>query len=87
MKKSKFWFVRKHEKQKKLFNYVRLIGKYAFFNAKFILAILLAMLISRKPVQRRGICEKCGFSAGGSHQRVKKKLPICFKLAFFLTKK
>ena len=31
MKNSKFWFVRMHEKHKKLFNYVRLIGKYAFF--------------------------------------------------------
>ena len=27
------------------------------------LAILLAMLISRKPVPRRGIGEKCGFFA------------------------
>ena len=28
---KKFWFVHMHEKQKKLFNYVRLSGKYAFF--------------------------------------------------------
>ena len=28
MKNSKFWSVRMHEKQK-MFNYVRLIGKYA----------------------------------------------------------
>ena len=27
------------------------------------LAILLAMLLSRKPVQRRGIGEKCGYFA------------------------
>ena len=31
IKNSKFWFVRMHEKQKKLFNYFRLIEKYAFF--------------------------------------------------------
>ena len=36
------------------------------------LAILLAMLIGRKPVQRRGIGEKRGFFAPpGRHQRVK----------------
>ena len=34
-----------------LFNCVRLVGKYAFFLAKLILAIL--MLISRKLVQKR----------------------------------
>ena len=28
---KKFWFVHMHKKQKKLFNYVRLSGKYAFF--------------------------------------------------------
>ena len=33
-------------KQKKLFNYLELVGKYALFVAKFILAIL--MLISPK---------------------------------------
>ena len=30
-KKSKFWLLRMCEKQKKLFNYVRLVGKYVFF--------------------------------------------------------
>ena len=56
---------------KKLFDYIRLVGKYAFFRVKLILAIL--MLISRKLVQRRGIGEKCGFSLlAGRHQRVKK---------------
>ena len=37
--------------------------KNAVFVAKFILTILLAMLIGRKPVQRRGRGEKCGFFA------------------------
>ena len=60
------------EKQKSCFkNYVLLVGKYFIFiylfiflhkhyyiGAKLILAIL--MLISRKPVQRGGIGEKCG---------------------------
>ena len=36
-----------------------LVGKYAFLLQKSFLAIL--MLISRKPVQRKGIGEKCGF--------------------------
>ena len=36
IKKSKFWLVRMREKQKRLFNYVRLVAKYAFFDAKFI---------------------------------------------------
>ena len=34
-----------------------------FLMQNSFLAILLAMLISRKPVQRRGIGEKCGFLA------------------------
>ena len=47
------WLLRMRKKQKKLFNYVRLVGKYAFLA---ILAIL--MLTGQKPVQRRGIGEK-----------------------------
>ena len=35
----------------------------SLFDAKFILAILLSMLISQKPLQRGGIGEKCGFFA------------------------
>ena len=47
------------------------VGNMPLFDEKF-LAILLAMLISRKPVQRRGIGEKCGFFAPPvRHQRVK----------------
>ena len=70
-------------KTKKLFNYAisRKICLCLMKNS--FLAILLAMLISRKPVQRRGIGEKCGFFA----TRRPLKLPLCFKLAFFLIKK
>ena len=39
---------RMREKQKKLFNYVRLVGKYAFFLQNSFLAIL--MLLSRRIV-------------------------------------
>ena len=46
-------------KTKKLFNYVRLVEKHAFFLGNSFLAFL--KLISWKPVQRRGIGEKCGF--------------------------
>ena len=50
----------------------QLVGKYAFFVAKFILAILLHMVISRKAVQRRGLGEKCSFLLlAGRHPRVK----------------
>ena len=49
------------EKQKSCL-IARLVGKCAFFVVKFILAILLAMLISRKPVQRRGLGENTAFS-------------------------
>ena len=35
-KKSKFWLLRMCEKQKKLFNYVRLVGKYVFFLEKLV---------------------------------------------------
>ena len=72
--KNNNWLVHMREKQKSCFkNYVLLVGKYFIFifiylfflhkhfyiGAKLILAIL--MLISRKPVQRGGIGEKCGF--------------------------
>ena len=43
---------------KKLFNYVRLVGKYAFFLILQNSSLAILMLISRKPVQRRGIGEK-----------------------------
>ena len=59
-----------------------------FLMQKSFLAILLAMLISRKPVQTRGICEKCGFFATRRPSpKGERKLPICFELAFFLIKK
>ena len=39
-KRSKFWLLHMREKQKKLFNYVRLVEKHAFFLARlfFILS-------------------------------------------------
>ena len=46
-------------KTKKLFNYIRLVGKMPFFLRNSFLTIL--MLISRKLVQRRGTGEKCVF--------------------------
>ena len=59
------------EKQKRLFNFVRLGGKYVFFFLQnSFLAII--MLSSRKLVQGRGNGEKCCFSLlAGRHQRVK----------------
>ena len=70
--KNNNWLVHMREKQKSCFkNYVLLVGKYFIFiylfflhkhyyiSAKLILAIL--MLIRRKPVQKRGTGEKCGF--------------------------
>ena len=60
------------KKKKKRCFITRLDGKYAFFVAKFILAILLPMVISRKPVQRRGLGEKGSFLLlAGHHPRVK----------------
>ena len=50
-KKIDFWLVGMREKQKKLFIYVRVVGKYALF-------CCILMLISRKPVQGRGTGEK-----------------------------
>ena len=35
-KRSKFGFLRTCEETKKLFNYVRLVGKYVFFLEKFV---------------------------------------------------
>ena len=55
-----------------------------FFVAKFILAILLAMLIGRKPVQRRGLGE-CGFFRYSP--AVTKGLMKVTNLAFFHIKK
>ena len=48
-------------KTKKLLNHIRLVGKYALIVAKLILATL--MLINQKPVQKRGISDKCVFFA------------------------
>ena len=45
-KKCKFWLLRMREKQKKLFNYVRLVGNMPFFLQNSFLAI--GMIISRK---------------------------------------
>jgi len=57
-------------KNQKLFNDVRFVRKYAFFAKLIFFAVL--MLISRKPVQRRGISENAVFSLlTGRHQRVK----------------
>ena len=53
--------LRMREKTKKLFNYVRSVGNYAFFLQNSFLAIL--MLISRKLVLRKRIGDKCGFFA------------------------
>ena len=61
----------------------QLVGKYAFFVAKFILAILLPMVISRKPVQRRGLGEKCSFLLlAGRHPRVKESYQFVSKWRF-----
>ena len=51
--------LRMHEKQKKRFHFFRLVEKYAFFLQNTFSAI--PMLISQKPVQRRGIGEKMRF--------------------------
>ena len=88
--KNNNWLVHMREKQKSCFkNYVLLVGKYFIFifiylfflhkhfyiGAKLILAIL--MLISRKPVQRGGIGEKCGFFFAllGTGHRKRVRLP------------
>ena len=61
----------------------QLVGKYAFFVAKFILAIPLPMVISRKPVQRRGLGEKCSFLLlAGRHPRVKESYQFVSKWRF-----
>ena len=63
-------------KTKKLFNYA-IIRKICLCLMKnSFLAILLAMLISRKPVQRRGIGEKCGFFSTKLVCNVKEKLIV-----------
>ena len=59
-------------KTKKLFNYIRLVEKHAIFSLQNSFLAFL-MLISCKPVQRRGTGEKCVFSLlDGRHQRVNK---------------
>ena len=40
------------EKQKKLYSYLQLVGKYAFFVAKFILAILMLISLKTSPKKR-----------------------------------
>ena len=61
-----------HEKQNGGLITSDLLGKKAFFDAKFILSHSFSMLISQKPVQRSGIGEKSSFSLlTGRHQRVK----------------
>ena len=63
--------MRVRKKQKKLFNCAIRRKMCLFLMQNSLLAILLAMLRSRKPVQRRGIGEKCGFFLlAGRHQRV-----------------
>ena len=52
-----------------------------------ILAILLAMLISRKPVQRRGIGEKCGFFAPRRPLPILNKVTTLLQIGFFRHKK
>ena len=56
---KKFLVFAHASKTKEPFNYVRLGGKYAFFLARLVLAIL--MLVSRKLVQRRGTGENMVF--------------------------
>ena len=46
------------KKKKKLFSYVRLVGKYAFFLARLIFSHSYANYNGRTKVQRRGIGEK-----------------------------
>ena len=61
------------KKKKRLFYYA-ISRKICLFVAKFILVILLHMVISRKPVQRRGLGEKCSFLLlAGRHPRVKER--------------
>ena len=58
-------------KNKKLFNYAISRKICLCLMQNTFLAILLAMLIRRKPVQRRGIGEHAVFSLlAGRHQRI-----------------
>ena len=60
------------KKKKKLFNYVKLVGKYAFFSCKTRL-----LLISRNPSKEEELVKNRVFSLlAGRHQRVKKPLDI-----------
>ena len=43
-KKSKFWLLRMRDKQKKVFNYVRLVGKYVFSRKKLVFSYYCAKL-------------------------------------------
>ena len=59
-----------------------------FLMQKSFLVILLAMLISRKQVQRRGIFEKCGFFATRRPSpKGLKKVTIFFQIGLFPHKK
>ena len=70
--KSKFWPVRMREKQKKLFNQAISRKICLFLMKNSFLAILLAMLISRKPVQEEELVKNAVISLlAGRHQRVK----------------
>ena len=60
---------------------------YAFFEAKFILAILLDMLISRKPVRRKGLGEIFGFFATLRPLPELKKVTNLFQIGLFPHKK
>ena len=56
-------------KTKKLFNYIRLVGKYDLFGAKLIFGYSHAN--KTKPVQKGGIKEKCDFSLiAGRHRKI-----------------
>ena len=83
--KSKFWPVRMREKQKSRLITSNYSENMPFLMQKSFLAILLAMLISRKPIQTRGICEKNAvFSLlAGRHQRVKESYQFVSNWPFF----
>ena len=53
--KSKFWPVRMREKQKKAFDYVLLVGKYAFYVAKLTLSHPYANQPKNSPKKRKNI--------------------------------
>ena len=70
--KSKFWLVRMREKQKSRLITSDLSENMPFLMQKSFLAILLAMLISQKPIQKEEFVKNAVFSLlAGRHQRVK----------------